>query len=180
MKILYPFWYCTLGLYIKKTFFSFPPIPWWNPFSLPSSPYISFPSPTLKDSASPSKRTSVSSFQSTVDSDSAASISLNMELDNVNFHIKKPSKYPHVPPHPADQKGRRESPGGTQAQQESWATGSHPSLYFWLPLSRPYGWGDLVWVSFPPFLISPLLLPTPFLVGSFYFFLSPSVPPHPV
>lgn len=116
MKILYPFWYCTLGLYIKKTFFSFPPIPWWNPFSLPSSPYISFPSPTLKDSASPSKRTSVSSFQSTVDSDSAASISLNMELDNVNFHIKKPSKYPHVPPHPADQKGRRESPGGTQAQ----------------------------------------------------------------
>ncbi|XP_047299642.1 1-phosphatidylinositol 3-phosphate 5-kinase isoform X25 [Homo sapiens] len=57
-----------------------------------------------EDSASPSKRTSVSSFQSTVDSDSAASISLNVELDNVNFHIKKPSKYPHVPPHPADQK----------------------------------------------------------------------------
>uniref|UniRef100_A0A8B9WW38 Phosphoinositide kinase, FYVE-type zinc finger containing n=1 Tax=Bos mutus grunniens TaxID=30521 RepID=A0A8B9WW38_BOSMU len=62
----------------------------------------------LTNSASPSKRTSVSSFQSTVDSDSAASISLNVELDNVNFHIKKPSKYPHVPPHPADQKGRRE------------------------------------------------------------------------
>ncbi|XP_025789397.1 1-phosphatidylinositol 3-phosphate 5-kinase isoform X2 [Puma concolor] len=61
----------------------------------------------LTNSASPSKRTSVSSFQSTVDSDSAASISLNVELDNVNFHIKKPSKYPHVPPHPADQKGRR-------------------------------------------------------------------------
>nr|XP_051705147.1 1-phosphatidylinositol 3-phosphate 5-kinase isoform X9 [Oryctolagus cuniculus] len=61
----------------------------------------------LANSASPSKRTSVSSFQSTVDSDSAASISLNVELDNVNFHIKKPSKYPHVPPHPADQKGRR-------------------------------------------------------------------------
>ncbi|KAL6074599.1 hypothetical protein STEG23_028664, partial [Scotinomys teguina] len=58
----------------------------------------------LANSASPSKRTSVSSFQSTVDSDSAASISLNVELDNVNFHIKKPSKYPHVPPHPADQK----------------------------------------------------------------------------
>ncbi|XP_045152704.1 1-phosphatidylinositol 3-phosphate 5-kinase [Echinops telfairi] len=58
----------------------------------------------LTNSASPSKRTSVSSFQSTVDSDSAASISLNVELDNVNFHIKKPSKYPHVPPHPADQK----------------------------------------------------------------------------
>uniref|UniRef100_A0A8C8SYA9 1-phosphatidylinositol 3-phosphate 5-kinase n=1 Tax=Pelusios castaneus TaxID=367368 RepID=A0A8C8SYA9_9SAUR len=58
----------------------------------------------LANSASPSKRTSVSSFQSTVDSDSAASISLNVELDNVNFHIKKHSKYPHVPPHPADQK----------------------------------------------------------------------------
>uniref|UniRef100_A0A2K6G0N8 1-phosphatidylinositol 3-phosphate 5-kinase n=1 Tax=Propithecus coquereli TaxID=379532 RepID=A0A2K6G0N8_PROCO len=59
---------------------------------------------SVYNSASPSKRTSVSSFQSTVDSDSAASISLNVELDNVNFHIKKPSKYPHVPPHPADQK----------------------------------------------------------------------------
>ncbi|NXK91567.1 FYV1 kinase, partial [Formicarius rufipectus] len=58
----------------------------------------------LANSASPSKRTSVSSFQSTMDSDSAASISLNVELDNVNFHIKKHSKYPHVPPHPADQK----------------------------------------------------------------------------
>ncbi|XP_054333733.1 1-phosphatidylinositol 3-phosphate 5-kinase isoform X18 [Pongo pygmaeus] len=63
----------------------------------------------LANSASPSKRTSVSSFQSTVDSDSAASISLNVELDNVNFHIKKPSKYPHVPPHPADQKVERTS-----------------------------------------------------------------------
>ncbi|KAG8124682.1 hypothetical protein E2320_019935 [Naja naja] len=58
----------------------------------------------LTNSASPSKRTSVSSFQSAMDSDSAASISLNVELDNVNFHIKKHSKYPHVPPHPADQK----------------------------------------------------------------------------
>ncbi|XP_074857435.1 1-phosphatidylinositol 3-phosphate 5-kinase isoform X2 [Carettochelys insculpta] len=58
----------------------------------------------LANSASPSKRTSVSSFQSAMDSDSAASISLNVELDNVNFHIKKQSKYPHVPPHPADQK----------------------------------------------------------------------------
>ncbi|RXM34146.1 1-phosphatidylinositol 3-phosphate 5-kinase [Acipenser ruthenus] len=55
-------------------------------------------------SASPSKRTSVSSFQSAVDSDSAASISLNVEMDNVNFHIKKQSKYPHVPPYPAEQK----------------------------------------------------------------------------
>ncbi|XP_056145543.1 1-phosphatidylinositol 3-phosphate 5-kinase isoform X2 [Lampris incognitus] len=54
----------------------------------------------VPNSASPSKRTSVSSFQSTVDSDSAASINLNMEQDNVNFHIKKQSKYPHVPPHP--------------------------------------------------------------------------------
>ncbi|XP_052532006.1 1-phosphatidylinositol 3-phosphate 5-kinase isoform X10 [Tympanuchus pallidicinctus] len=61
----------------------------------------------LANSASPSKRTSVSSFQSTMDSDSAASISLNVEMDNVNFHIKKHSKYPHVPPHPADQKGTR-------------------------------------------------------------------------
>ncbi|KAH0621683.1 hypothetical protein JD844_023255 [Phrynosoma platyrhinos] len=60
----------------------------------------------LTNSASPSKRTSVSSFQSAMDSDSAASISLNVELDNVNFHIKKHSKYPHVPPHPADQKGQ--------------------------------------------------------------------------
>ncbi|XP_029937303.1 1-phosphatidylinositol 3-phosphate 5-kinase isoform X2 [Myripristis murdjan] len=58
---------------------------------------------TMPNSASPSKRTSVSSFQSAVDSDSAASINLNMEQDNVNFHIKKQSKYPHVPP-PAEQK----------------------------------------------------------------------------
>ncbi|XP_044071517.1 1-phosphatidylinositol 3-phosphate 5-kinase isoform X3 [Siniperca chuatsi] len=52
----------------------------------------------MPNSASPSKRTSVSSFQSAVDSDSAASINLNMEQNNVNFHIKKQSKYPHVPP----------------------------------------------------------------------------------
>ncbi|KAM3862278.1 1-phosphatidylinositol 3-phosphate 5-kinase [Diretmus argenteus] len=58
---------------------------------------------TMPNSASPSKRTSVSSFQSAVDSDSAASINLNMEQDNVNFHIKKQSKFPHVPP-PAEQK----------------------------------------------------------------------------
>ncbi|XP_066544342.1 1-phosphatidylinositol 3-phosphate 5-kinase isoform X2 [Amia ocellicauda] len=58
----------------------------------------------MPNSASPSKRTSVSSFQSAVDSDSAASISLNVEMDNVNFHIKKHSKYPHVPPHPTEQK----------------------------------------------------------------------------
>ncbi|XP_022596525.1 1-phosphatidylinositol 3-phosphate 5-kinase [Seriola dumerili] len=57
----------------------------------------------MPNSASPSKRTSVSSFQSVVDSDSAASINLNMEQNNVNFHIKKQSKYPHVPP-AADQK----------------------------------------------------------------------------
>lgn len=96
-------WACIL----KKTHFSpFLQYPDETHFYSPPLP-VSFPSPTLKDSASPSKRTSVSSFQSTVDSDSAASISLNVELDNVNFHIKKPSKYPHVPPHPADQKGRR-------------------------------------------------------------------------
>ncbi|XP_054870967.1 1-phosphatidylinositol 3-phosphate 5-kinase isoform X5 [Amphiprion ocellaris] len=53
---------------------------------------------TMPNSASPSNRTSVSSFQSVVDSDSAASINLNMEQNNVNFHIKKQSKYPHVPP----------------------------------------------------------------------------------
>ncbi|CAL8266391.1 unnamed protein product [Lota lota] len=53
---------------------------------------------TMPSSASPSKRTSVSSFQSAVDSDSAASINLNVEQDNVNFHIKKQSKYPHVLP----------------------------------------------------------------------------------
>ncbi|XP_029315072.1 LOW QUALITY PROTEIN: 1-phosphatidylinositol 3-phosphate 5-kinase [Cottoperca gobio] len=53
---------------------------------------------TTPNSASPSKRTSVSSFQSVVDSDSAASINLNMEQNNVNFHIKKQAKYPHVPP----------------------------------------------------------------------------------
>ncbi|XP_026150913.1 1-phosphatidylinositol 3-phosphate 5-kinase isoform X3 [Mastacembelus armatus] len=53
---------------------------------------------TMPNSASPSKRTSVSSFHSVVDSDSAASINLNMEQNNVNFHIKKQSKYPHVPP----------------------------------------------------------------------------------
>ncbi|KAM8855783.1 1-phosphatidylinositol 3-phosphate 5-kinase isoform 3-T3 [Spinachia spinachia] len=51
----------------------------------------------MPNSASPSKRTSVSSSQSVVDSDSAASINLNMEQKNVNFHIKKQSKYPHVP-----------------------------------------------------------------------------------
>ncbi|XP_054470986.1 1-phosphatidylinositol 3-phosphate 5-kinase isoform X3 [Anoplopoma fimbria] len=50
----------------------------------------------MPNSASPSKRTSVSSFQSVPDSDSAASINLNMEQNNVNFHIKKQSKYPHV------------------------------------------------------------------------------------
>ncbi|KAJ4922037.1 hypothetical protein JOQ06_021479 [Pogonophryne albipinna] len=50
------------------------------------------------NSASPSKRTSVSSSQSAVDSDSASSINLNMEQNNVNFHIKKQAKYPHVPP----------------------------------------------------------------------------------
>nr|XP_021577269.1 1-phosphatidylinositol 3-phosphate 5-kinase-like isoform X1 [Ictidomys tridecemlineatus] len=64
----------------------------------------------LANSASPSKHTSVSSFQSTVDSDSAASISLNMELDNMNFHIKKPSKYPYVATHPADQKDGQHLP----------------------------------------------------------------------
>uniref|UniRef100_A0A3Q4BCU0 1-phosphatidylinositol 3-phosphate 5-kinase n=1 Tax=Mola mola TaxID=94237 RepID=A0A3Q4BCU0_MOLML len=53
---------------------------------------------TMPNSAGPSKRTSVSSFQSVVDSDSAASIKLNMEQINVNFHIKKQSKYPHVTP----------------------------------------------------------------------------------
>ncbi|XP_061735592.1 LOW QUALITY PROTEIN: 1-phosphatidylinositol 3-phosphate 5-kinase [Nerophis ophidion] len=51
----------------------------------------------IPSSASASKRTSVSSSQSVVDSDSAASINLNMEHSNVNFHIKKQSKYPHVP-----------------------------------------------------------------------------------
>lgn len=161
MKILYPFWYCTLGLYIKKKpFFSFPPIPWWNPFLLPSSPYISFPSPTLKDSASPSKRTSVSSFQSTVDSDSAASISLNVELDNVNFHIKKPSKYPHVPPHPADQKGRRDSPPGTWTQAGELGRGSHPACPSCFLCPR--GWGDLLWVLVHPFSFFPHLFSTCF------------------
>nr|XP_020475676.1 1-phosphatidylinositol 3-phosphate 5-kinase isoform X3 [Monopterus albus] len=53
---------------------------------------------TTPNSATPSKRTSVSSFHSVVDSDSAASINLNMEQNHVNFHIKKQSKYPHVPP----------------------------------------------------------------------------------
>uniref|UniRef100_A0A8C5CS57 1-phosphatidylinositol-3-phosphate 5-kinase n=1 Tax=Gadus morhua TaxID=8049 RepID=A0A8C5CS57_GADMO len=52
---------------------------------------------TMPNSSSPSKRTSVSSVQSAVDSDSAASINLNVEQDNVNFHIKRQSKYPHVP-----------------------------------------------------------------------------------
>lgn len=60
-------------------------------------------------STCPSKRTSVSSFHSAVDSDSAASINLNMEQDNVNFHIKKQAKYPHVPPHPAEQKSMTHS-----------------------------------------------------------------------
>uniref|UniRef100_A0A8C9TL64 1-phosphatidylinositol 3-phosphate 5-kinase n=1 Tax=Scleropages formosus TaxID=113540 RepID=A0A8C9TL64_SCLFO len=58
----------------------------------------------IPNSASPSKRTSVSSFHSAVDSDSAASINLNVEQDNVNFHIKKQSKYPHVPPLQPEQK----------------------------------------------------------------------------
>ncbi|XP_060785498.1 1-phosphatidylinositol 3-phosphate 5-kinase isoform X2 [Neoarius graeffei] len=64
---------------------------------------------TTTSSASPSKRTSVSSFHSAVDSDSAASINLNVEQDNVNFHIKKQAKYPHVPPHPAEQKSMAHS-----------------------------------------------------------------------
>lgn len=64
-----------------------------------------FDSSLCPDSASPSKRTSVSSFHSVMDSDSAASINLNMEQNNVNFHIKKQSKYPHVPA-ATEQKGR--------------------------------------------------------------------------
>lgn len=44
-----------------------------------------------------------------MDSDSAASINLNVEQDNVNFHIKKQAKYPHVPPHPAEQKSMAHS-----------------------------------------------------------------------
>ncbi|XP_038644610.1 1-phosphatidylinositol 3-phosphate 5-kinase isoform X7 [Scyliorhinus canicula] len=68
----------------------------------------------MQNFSSPSKRTSVSSFQSVVDSDSAASISLNVELDNVNFHIKKHSKYPYVPTHPADQKEFLVSEDGIQ------------------------------------------------------------------
>uniref|UniRef100_A0A673ZGR1 1-phosphatidylinositol 3-phosphate 5-kinase n=1 Tax=Salmo trutta TaxID=8032 RepID=A0A673ZGR1_SALTR len=68
----------------------------------------------MPNSSSPSKRTSVSSFQSAVDSDSAASINLNMEQDNVNFHIKKQSKYPHVPPHPTEQKEYLVSEDGGQ------------------------------------------------------------------
>uniref|UniRef100_A0A8C7GAI1 1-phosphatidylinositol-3-phosphate 5-kinase n=1 Tax=Oncorhynchus kisutch TaxID=8019 RepID=A0A8C7GAI1_ONCKI len=66
------------------------------------------------NSSNPSKRTSVSSFQSGVDSDSAASINLNMEQDNVNFHIKKQSRYPHVPPLPKDQKEYLVSEDGGQ------------------------------------------------------------------
>ncbi|XP_069790552.1 LOW QUALITY PROTEIN: 1-phosphatidylinositol 3-phosphate 5-kinase [Narcine bancroftii] len=68
----------------------------------------------MQSFSSPSKRTSVSSFQSVVDSDSAASISLNVEMDNVNFHIKKHSKYPYVPTHPADQKEFLVSEDGVQ------------------------------------------------------------------
>ncbi|XP_060683471.1 1-phosphatidylinositol 3-phosphate 5-kinase isoform X4 [Hemiscyllium ocellatum] len=68
----------------------------------------------MQSFSSPSKRTSVSSFQSVMDSDSAASISLNVELDNVNFHIKKHSKYPYVPTHPADQKEFLVSEDGVQ------------------------------------------------------------------
>ncbi|XP_063070179.1 1-phosphatidylinositol 3-phosphate 5-kinase isoform X2 [Engraulis encrasicolus] len=73
-----------------------------NEYAMPRSPE-SHPPFAVSGSSSPSKRTSVSSFQSAVDSDSAASINLNMEQDNVNFHIKKPAKYPHVPP-PANEK----------------------------------------------------------------------------
>lgn len=49
-------------------------------------------------SSGPSQRTSVSSFHSVVDSDSAASINLNMEQNNVNFRIKKQSKCPQAFP----------------------------------------------------------------------------------
>ncbi|KAJ8012594.1 hypothetical protein DPEC_G00044490 [Dallia pectoralis] len=70
--------------------------------------------PSTPNSSGPSKRTSVSSFQSAVDSDSAASINLNVEQDNVNFHIKKPSKYPHVPPPPTEQKEYLVSEDGGQ------------------------------------------------------------------
>ncbi|MEQ2213993.1 hypothetical protein XENOCAPTIV_025280, partial [Xenoophorus captivus] len=76
----------------------------WQSFACGSFGFGVFKICLCPDSASPSKRTSVSSFHSAVDSDSAASINLNMEQNNVNFHIKKRSKYPHVPP-PADQKG---------------------------------------------------------------------------
>ncbi|XP_029688466.1 1-phosphatidylinositol 3-phosphate 5-kinase isoform X7 [Takifugu rubripes] len=53
---------------------------------------------TMPSSAGPSKRTSVSSVHSAVDSDSAASINLNMEQNNVNFRIKKDSKCPQAFP----------------------------------------------------------------------------------
>ncbi|XP_028292935.1 1-phosphatidylinositol 3-phosphate 5-kinase isoform X2 [Gouania willdenowi] len=59
---------------------------------------------TAPASNSPSKRTSVSSFHSVADSDSASSINLNMEQNNVNFHIKKLSKNPHVSSSFAEQK----------------------------------------------------------------------------
>ncbi|KAM9709709.1 LOW QUALITY PROTEIN: 1-phosphatidylinositol 3-phosphate 5-kinase [Menidia menidia] len=68
----------------------------------------------MPNSTSPSKRTSVSSLQSAVDSDSAASINLNMEQNNVNFHIKRQSKYPHVPP-AAEQKEFLVSEDGGQS-----------------------------------------------------------------
>uniref|UniRef100_A0A3Q4HET2 1-phosphatidylinositol 3-phosphate 5-kinase n=1 Tax=Neolamprologus brichardi TaxID=32507 RepID=A0A3Q4HET2_NEOBR len=67
----------------------------------------------MPNSASPSKRTSVSSSHSVMDSDSAASINLNMEQNNVNFHVKKQSKYPHVPP-AAEQKEFLLSEDGVQ------------------------------------------------------------------
>ncbi|XP_078714192.1 1-phosphatidylinositol 3-phosphate 5-kinase isoform X1 [Lampetra fluviatilis] len=70
----------------------------------------------LKGRSSPEKRASVSSFHSVASTDSAASVSLSSDLDNVNFHVKRHSSQPHVPPYYTEQ--RAHVLAGQQSQDE--------------------------------------------------------------
>lgn len=151
-----------------------------KPVFTPSSPYMSF-LPTLKDSASPSKRTSVSSFQSTVDSDSAVFHQPERGAGQRELPYQEALQVPHVPPHPVDQKGRRSHHLESEHRLESWAADLiRPVLL--LPLS-PWLRGFAV-VLVHPFHFSHTSFSTcffSFLVGSssFHFLLPPLVPPHP-
>uniref|UniRef100_UPI0035901CC2 1-phosphatidylinositol 3-phosphate 5-kinase isoform X2 n=1 Tax=Myxine glutinosa TaxID=7769 RepID=UPI0035901CC2 len=69
-----------------------------------------------RESGSPDIRSSISSFHSVESADSIASVSLSSDLDNVNFHVKKSSQFPHVPQHHTDQQGMILGPQREQQQ----------------------------------------------------------------